>query len=386
MKLKLTYLVLALFPVYLFSQVNISEIGVLNENVSENSGLIFYNNKLITHNDSGNNPVLFEIDTVSLAITRTITLSNAENVDWEDITQDDTYIYIGDIGNYRGTRTDLVIYRISKQEYSESESVMADRIDFSYEDQRNFDDNGKSNWDAEALFVFNDQLIILTKQWLDGGTVAYCIPKEPGEHLAKRLDAYQINGLVTSATYNPLSNELLILGHSNILVPFVTKITGVTANSIFGGTLDNLSFDIGFAQTEGITYVSENRYFISSEFFQREIPAITLNPLLYSLQLDNNVEEYDGTPNEEIVTNPENLEDSLMLYKSYGSNILEYELTTEKSILAQAVFDTSGKMVHFKIGSEIENNVVDLIFLKSGVYYLTFYLGDKIISSPFISN
>ncbi|MCP4975821.1 MAG: T9SS type A sorting domain-containing protein, partial [Maribacter sp.] len=199
-------------------------------------------------------------------------------------------------------------------------------------------------------------------------------------------DAYQINGLVTSATYNPLSNELLILGHSNILVPFATKITGVTANSIFGGTLDNLSFDIGFAQTEGITYVSENRYFISSEFFQREIPTITLNPLLYSLQLDNNVEENDGTPNEEIVTNPENLEDSLMLYKSYGSNILEYELTTEKSILAQAVFDTSGKMVHFKIGSEIENNVVDLIFLKSGVYYLTFYLGDKIISSPFISN
>jgi len=386
MKLRYLHIAFALLPYLLVAQVNVQEIGEMPAELAENSGLIFYNGRLISHNDSGNAPELFEIDTVSMQLSRTVTISNAVNIDWEDITQDESHIYIADIGNYSGTREDLAIYKISKQDFDGSGPVASKKISFAYEDQNNFDDNGMSNWDAEALFVLNDQLIILTKQWLDGGTVAYSIPKEPGEHLAKRLDAYQINGLVTSATYNPLSNELLILGHSNILLPFVNKITGATSNSIFGGTLDNLSFDIGFAQTEGITHVSENRYFISSEFFQREIPAITLNPLLYSLQLDNNVDGNDGTPNEEIVTNPENLEDSLMLYKSYGSNILEYELTTEKSILAQAVFDTSGKMVHFKIGSEIENNVLDLIFFKSGVYYLTFYLGDKIISSPFISN
>ncbi len=386
MKLRFLHIVFILLPCLLSAQVHVNQIGEMPPELTENSGLIFYNGKLISHNDSGNAPELFEIDTVSMQISRTVTISNAVNTDWEDITQDENHIFIADIGNYLGTREDLTIYKISKQDFDGSDAVEAEIISFAYEDQSNFDDNGKSNWDAEALFVLNDQLILLTKQWVDGGTVAYSIPKESGVHLAKRLDTYQVNGLVTSATYNSLSNELLILGHSNILVPFVKRITGATAISIFSGSLDSLPFDIGFAQTEGITYVSENRYFISSEYFQRDIPAITLNPLLYSLHFDNNVDENLETPKEEFEPNSEIIEDSLLLYKSYGSKTLEYELTTEKSILAQAVFDISGKMVQFKIGSEIENNVLDLIFLKSGVYYLTFYLGDKIISSPFVSN
>lgn len=371
-------MVFVLLPYLVVAQVKVEEIGHMPPELKENSGLIFYHGKLISHNDSGNSPELFEIDTVSRQVNRTVTISNAINIDWEDITQDDTYIYIGDIGNYRGTRTDLVIYRISKQDYNQSESVMAERIDFSYEDQISFNDNGKSNWDAEALFVFKDQLIILTKQWLDGGTVAYSIPKAPGVHLAKRLDTYNVNGLVTGATFNPLTNELSILGHSNLLKPFVNRITGVRTNSIFGGTVENLLFDIGFAQTEGIAHVSEHRYFFSSEQFQRDIPAINLNPILYSLQMENEV-----ISNEEIKPNSEIKRDSLLLHRRYGSNILEYELSTEKSILAQAVFDTSGKMVLFNLGSNIDSSI-DLSTFNSAVYYLTFYLDDTIVSKPFI--
>jgi len=82
----------------------------LIESISETSGLIYYDNKLITHNDSGNAAELYEINSVNGSITRTITISNATNIDWEDIAQDDTYIYIGDIGNNSGSRTDLKFY------------------------------------------------------------------------------------------------------------------------------------------------------------------------------------------------------------------------------------------------------------------------------------
>ncbi|NNK18845.1 MAG: T9SS type A sorting domain-containing protein [Maribacter sp.] len=381
MKLRFLHMVFALLPYLLISQVSVEEIGEMPPELSENSGLIFYNGKLISHNDSGNTPELYEIDTVSMQVNRIVTISNAVNIDWEDITQDENYIYIADIGNYFGTREDLSIYKISKQDFDSSGNVAAEKINFAYEDQSSFEDNGKSNWDAEALFVLNDQLVILTKQWLGSGTVAYSVTKEPGNHTAKRLDTYQVDGLVTGASFNPLSNELLILGHSSILVPFVNRVNGVTTSTIFGGNVENLPFDIGFAQTEGIAYISQNRFFISSEHFQRSIPAINLNPLLYSLQMENEVNS-----NEEMEPNPEIIEDSLLLYKKYGSNILEYELSTKKRVLAQAVFDTSGKMVHFKQGSEIEHTALDLISLKSGVYYLTFYLGDKIISKPFVSN
>jgi hypothetical protein len=33
------------------------------------------------------------------AVLRTVAITNATNVDWEDIAQDASYIYIGDIGN-----------------------------------------------------------------------------------------------------------------------------------------------------------------------------------------------------------------------------------------------------------------------------------------------
>ena len=61
----------------------------LPEDVPESSGLIFYNNRLITHNDSGNLPRLYEMDTLSSQVIRTIRIDNATNIDWEDITQDD---------------------------------------------------------------------------------------------------------------------------------------------------------------------------------------------------------------------------------------------------------------------------------------------------------
>jgi hypothetical protein len=385
MKIKLIYSIFWLIPAFLIAQENIEEIGALPVEVSETSGLIFYNGRLITHNDSGNTPELFEIDTVSMQIVRKVSITNAGNIDWEDMTQDDTHIYIGDFGNYNGARKDLTIYKISKQEYDQSEIVSAEKIDFSYENQNEFIDNGSSNWDAEALFSINDQLVILTKQWIDGGTVAYSLGKTPGTHLAKNIGSYLVNGLVTGATYNSLSSELVVLGHSNILVPFVLKIEGVSENSIFEGNIEKIRLDVGFAQTEGIAHVSENRYLISSEYFTRNIPSITLNSLLFGFELGNGEEVIvDEKTEEEVTPEPEENENKLVLYLGNEPNHVEYELTTTNTVLAQAIFDTSGRMVKFRLGSEIENDEIDLTTFKSGLYYLSFYLGDSIISESFI--
>ena len=187
-------------------------------------GLIYYNNRLITHNDSGNSPRMYELDTLSSQIIRTITIDNATNIDWEDITQDESYIYIGDFGNNTGNRQDLVIYRVAKSDYDLSNTISAERIDFSYEDQTDFSEIQNSDWDAEAMVDFNDQLLIFTKQWQTNGTVAYSIPKIPGSYSAKNLGFYDVSGLVTGATYNNFSNVLMLLGYSSQLQPFIVRI------------------------------------------------------------------------------------------------------------------------------------------------------------------
>ena len=55
------------------------------ERVKETSGLLFLDGKIMTHNDSGDAANLYEIDSLSGIIVRTISISNATNIDWEDM-------------------------------------------------------------------------------------------------------------------------------------------------------------------------------------------------------------------------------------------------------------------------------------------------------------
>ncbi len=378
MRAKSVFYFLFMFGSFLFAQENIEAVGNLSDDISETSGLIFHNGKLITHNDSGNTSVLYEIDTVSLQITRIISITNAENVDWEDIAQDDDYIYIGDFGNNKGTRTDLAIYRINKQVYDQENTVTAERIDFSYEDQTEFTDNGNSDWDAEAFFVLNDQLVILTKQWQSKGTVAYTVPKTPGTYTATIFDNYNSAGLVTGATYNPLANVLFIVGYSSTLSPFVLRVDGVTDTTIFTDEIKRTDLNIGLAQVEGITYADINTYYLSSELFIKTSPSIRLESQLFTFETQDKTDGEDDP-----TVNPEPTEKDIIVFKGVSTNSLEYVLHIDEPISGRAIFDTTGRLVQYVPGSEITENKVDITTLKASVYYLTFYLGNRTISIPF---
>lgn len=373
--------IFSLLSTFLFSQENVEVLGNLPEAVSETSGLIFYNGKLITHNDSGNSPKLFEIDAISFQITRTVTVENVQNIDWEDITQDEQYIYIGDFGNNKGMRTDLGIYRINKQAYDQDDSVTAERIDFSYEDQTEFTDSGNSDWDAEAFFVLNNQLVVLTKQWQSNGTVAYSIPKTPGTYIAKKIDAFDSGGLVTGATYNTLSKALFLVGYYSTLSPFVIRVDEVTDTSIFTEKLERTNLNIGFAQIEGIMYADINTYYLSSELFIKTSPSIRLESQLFTFKTEDTTDEA-----EDPTVDPKPVEKDIIVFKGEGTTSLEYELNTNEPIMGRAIFDTTGRLVQYVSGSEITENTVDVTTLKTSVYYLTFYFKDRTLSIPFSRN
>ncbi|MGZ0015748.1 T9SS type A sorting domain-containing protein [Yeosuana sp. AK3] len=243
--------------------------------LNESSGAIFFNNKLITHNDSGGENKLYELDTISGLVTREIIISNALNIDWEDITQDDTSIYIGDIGNnVNGNRTDLKIYKISKSDYLSSETVNAQTIAFNYSDQTDFTPTASNTteWDAEALVSFDaTNLILFTKNWVNGITKAYLVPKVQGTHsLTPLATSLNSGGLITGGTFNPFSGKLFLVGYTNpTLQPFVWVSEGFTGTDIFSGTNTKTSIasTFSFEQAEAITYVNESRYFITSESF-----------------------------------------------------------------------------------------------------------------------
>ncbi len=369
------------------------QVGWMPAEVAETSGLIYYNGRLLTHNDSGNDPLIYELDTTSLEVVRRVRVRNAVNTDWEDLAQDDRYIYIGDIGNNAGNRLELGIYRIAKADYDRADEVDAELIAFTYEDQPAVLPGANSDWDAEALLAVGDQLLIFTKQWQSNGTKAYAIPNTPATHRAQLVGSYDAKGLITAAVYNHNSEIVYLLGYNQILRPFLLRLSSFRAGDPFSGEVSRLILDNGLAQAEGITAVGPNRYFFSSERFVNQNPPITLEAALYAFQTEDPAVEVppDGgdPPGGEPPTGGEGPpaeggpQPDLLIFSPSQSRVLEYELNREEPVYGRAIYDVQGRTVMYTKAADFEGTRIDLSGLQSAVYYLTFYLQGKTVSKPF---
>ncbi len=248
---------------------DLSLLSNLENSIEESSGLIYLDGRVITHNDSGGGAFLFEVNEQTGNVTRQVTIVNATNRDWEDIEQDDAYIYIGDFGNNNGSRKDLRVYRISKSDYLDGDDMAtAELIEFSYEDQTDFTSaNMDTNFDAEALIAYEDFLYIFTKNWIDGRSHIYRLPKEPGTYSATRIDEFNSEGLVTGATYNSISDRVILVGYSGIS-PFLTQLSGFTNGKFSNGSIirSELNVPLGISvQVEAIAFENETRHLLTSE-------------------------------------------------------------------------------------------------------------------------
>ena len=273
----------------LAQEIIIDSIAELPSQIEESSGLIFYNNKLITHTDSGES-ALYEIDENNSQIDRIVYIKNVTNADWEDITQDQDYIYIGNFGNNNGNRTDLEIIKIDKLEYSSQDSVEPEFIKFSYEDQIDFTStNFTTNFDAEALISYKDSLYVFTKNWGNKETNIYSIPKETGTFIAKKLANYDTECMITGASYNPNTNKIVLCAYT-IGFPFLFELKGFSGSDFFGESVKKFSvLNKGSFQIESVCYKNDVKYYMSSEKFYNS------NPVLQSFTLEyaNNVSKVD---------------------------------------------------------------------------------------------
>ena len=345
MKLICALFFMIIFPLLVYGQ-QIIFLTALQDSIKETSGLIYLNQKLITHNDSEGEPALYELDSISGNVIRTVAISNATNIDWEDICYDSTYLYIGDFGN-DGSRTDLKIYRLPISSYltTVNDTVTADTIRFSYSDQTDFTPNPFStNFDAEALISYNDSLYIFTKNWGDNRTNIYALPKTPGTYQISKVDSINSQGLVTGATYNSVSNTILLIGYT-FVSPFIIEISNFTFNEFSSGTIERYLIppppDFSF-QMESITSLNQNQYYITAEKFG------TLKSALYRLDTDKllgleSIEEITG-----------------LIYPNPTSNVVHIKYNDLSTV---EIYDLQGVLQ--KISSSEQIYISDL---KKGVY------------------
>lgn len=272
--------------------------------LSESSGLLFLNGKIITHNDSGGESALYEIDSTTGNYTRKVVVANASNVDWEDITNDSNFIYIGDFGNNGGNRTNLRVYRVSISDYlnTPNDTVYADTIRFSYANQTDFTYSPQqTNFDCEAIASIGNSLYLFTKNWVNAKTYVYALPKTPGTYSTPILDSIFVQGLITGADYHIPTDRLILCGYTQY--PFVVEMNNPLGGSFGQNNFVRYNLSVpSLIQLEAIVAFGDNQYYLTAESFQG------VNVRLYRLNGTNGLAELHDLDIEKlaIFPNPSN--------------------------------------------------------------------------------
>jgi hypothetical protein len=249
-------------------KINRFEVAVLSDSLKENSGLKFYNHRLLTINDSGNSSEIFEIDTTSGKI-KDIFKTQLKNGDWEAITSDSASVFVGDFGNNAGTRKDLKIHKILFSSLQKpSNSISTQEIPFYYPEQTEFTSkNLSNNFDAEAMVFLNGKIHIFTKEWESKSTTHYIVdPNVSGNQGAKKSETFHTGFVVTDASY--FEKKLYLIGYTKNAEVFLSIFEETDSGIFFSQKPRKYylgsAFSIG--QIEGIA-VDEDGVYISGEVF-----------------------------------------------------------------------------------------------------------------------
>ena len=246
----------------------------LPSSVYETSGLEKVDNNLITLNDSGNQPLLYYLnESGELIIERSF--SQLQNNDWEDLTVDDEYIYIADIGNNFDTRKNLRIIKAPKDSADNSFEI----INFYYPEQEDFSFKQNSKYDAEGIISFKNKLLIFTKNRAKKITQIYKLPKNSGDYKAELIGEINIESIVTAADYNKKLKLLVLTSTKDFNEYYIHKIKNFNISNLKNLKIDTFKIPIGKTQVESIKIIDKNNFWITSE------AEFMGSPYLYKISL-----------------------------------------------------------------------------------------------------
>ena len=218
-------------------------------------------------NDSGNKNILYGIRPGESEL-KPIEITNAENVDWEDLATDTSgNLYIGDFGNNANKRKDLAIYKLKDPENLNSEDAEVEKITFKLEDQTEFPPNRKNrNYDIEAFVHLNNNLYLFTKnrsRKSNGISKIYSVEDTPGNCTAKLVGEFQSCKnkacRITAATLSEDSKELLLLTNRSFYI--LRDFQGGDFNN---AAVQHIEFDHN-SQKESISFKDKNTLYIADE-------------------------------------------------------------------------------------------------------------------------
>ena len=242
---------------------------IKDKSVTESSGLVASRTTpgaYWTNNDSGDGPFIYAFDSRGDSFG-TFRVSGAQARDWEDIAAgpgpqaNKSYLYIGDIGDNDGVRSEVIVYRVAEPSLSAAtrkftrnrpgSTEPADAIRLKYPDGKH---------DAEALLVHprTGNIYIVTKILIaNPGVYEAVAPFTPGQSITmRRIGEARVpslfGGVITGGSISPDGRRVALCdyfqGYEMVLPAGTTNFDEIWKQKMTG-------FDLGKRkQGESITY------------------------------------------------------------------------------------------------------------------------------------
>lgn len=188
---------------------------LLSSEIAETSGLLCLDDgKFLTLNDSGNPPVLFQLDAMGRILSRIATTAN--NQDWEALALHQGELWIADIGNNAGQRTSLQLYHTQLAE-TVPEALSVDTLTVQYPQVALTKAMPyQHDLDAEALVSTGEQLLLFSKNWLGMQSQVYVVDTKTRTSVLKPVGSTTaLPGLITDAAYSAQHRVFVIAGYQN---------------------------------------------------------------------------------------------------------------------------------------------------------------------------
>ncbi len=174
--------------------------------IDESSGLVDLGSTMVTVNDSGGDPVLYVLDSRTGRTVGRTTFADSV-VDTEALAPGgEDVVWVGDIGDNRGVRDHVTVYRVPVRPGDRTVAAPAYRLVYP---------NGAQ--DAESMVVHDGRVYLISKAILGGRM--YVAPRHLRADRVNRLREVGPVGLwATDAALFPGGRHLLVRGYGNAAV------------------------------------------------------------------------------------------------------------------------------------------------------------------------
>ncbi len=337
--------------VYLFTPYTAVFKCNLDSSLVESSGLAHWQQIYYSHNDSDNPNLIYKLDTITGNILQKIKITNAINVDWEDICIANNKMYIADFGNNNNTRTNLGFYTINLPFAATDTIASAIFHQYYYPNQTNFSNNTNTLFDAEAMFFRNNELNIFSKQWGNNQTTWYTLQKDSAQQVAVIKDSFNCGGLITGADISTDGKTIALLGYETSGKSFIWLLWNFPNNNILKGNKRRIDLGYSTGQAEGIVFVNNNRLLLSTETYsiaKASLFSVDIEPYLKTVA----------------TILPKNSLSQTSFFYNQQANCLQGKFLFGDQIF---IFSAEGKKVFTKI---IKQNIETIILpiLPAGIY------------------